>query len=334
MLQNPILIVDDEPGNLANLRQILKDEYRLIFARNGAEALELVAKYRPALILLDINMPEMDGYTVCRTLKEHPSHEAIPVIFVTALADLGNEKAGFAAGCVDYLIKPVSADIVRARVRTHLSLVRTSELEKSHREAVFMLGEAGHYNDTDTGLHIWRMADYSRALAKALGWDKEHCDLLELAAPMHDTGKIGIPDIVLRNPGKLNAEEWVIMKKHPRIGYKILSKSDAPLFELAAEVALRHHEKWDGSGYPDGLSKQEIPESARIVAIADVFDALSMRRPYKEVWPLEQILHYLRDSAGSHFDPEMVKAFIDILPEIIQIRICWERREEKAETAG
>ena len=327
MSNGPILIVDDEPNNLANLRQILKQDYHLIFARNGAETLELVGKNRPSLILLDIQMPDMDGYEVCRRLKANPDYEAIPIIFVTALSELGNEKAGFSAGCVDYLIKPVSADIVRARVNTHLSLVRTSQLEKSYRDAIFMLGEAGHYNDTDTGVHIWRMASYSRALAKAIGWDKERCDLLELAAPMHDTGKIGIPDSVLRKPGKLSSEEWVVMKTHPAIGHSILSKSGAPIFKLAAEVALRHHEKWDGSGYPDGLFEQAIPESARIVAIADVFDALSMARPYKQVWPLEQIIDYLKQGAGTHFDPDLIQCFMDIQPEIMQIKAEWEQRE-------
>ncbi|MGD0959296.1 MAG: HD domain-containing phosphohydrolase [Methylomonas sp.] len=329
MLHGPILIVDDEPNNLAILRQILKQDYCLIFARTGHEALELVDKSHPSLILLDIQMPEMDGYTVCRKLKENPAHEAIPVIFVTALSDLGNEKAGFSAGCVDYLTKPLSADIVRARVRTHLSLVKTTQLEKSYREAIFMLGEAGHYNDTDTGVHIWRMAAYSRALAKKAGWNSDRCDLLEMAAPMHDTGKIGIPDSVLRKPGKLDSEEWAIMKTHSRIGYEILSKSDAPLFRLAAEIALRHHEKWDGSGYPDGLSGSAIPESARIVAIADVFDALSMHRPYKEIWPLEEILAYLKDGSGQHFDPNFVQLFINILPEIVTIKSDWEERETK-----
>ncbi len=324
MQHGPILIVDDEPVNLANLRQILEPYYPLVFARSGAEALSAVGKHRPSLILLDIRMPDMDGYSVCRALKNDARSESIPVIFVTALSDLGNEEAGFESGCVDYLTKPVSAGIVRARVQTHLSLVRTSQLEKSHRDAIFMLGKAGHYNDTDTGEHIWRMAAYSRSLAEAAGWSAERCDLLELAAPMHDTGKIGIPDSVLRKPDKLDAGEWVIMKTHTRIGYEILSKSDAPLFCLAAEIALHHHEKWDGSGYPEGLSGSAIPESARIVAIADVFDALSMKRPYKEPWKLQEILDYMGQGAGIHFDPELIKLFLDILPQILEIKSEWD----------
>jgi putative two-component system response regulator len=327
MPYRPILIIDDEPANLAALRQILKDDYRLVFARSGKEALEAVSKHDPSLILLDIQMPDMDGYEVCRRLKANPTTEAIPVIFVTSLSEQGNEESGFAAGCVDYLTKPVSAGIVRARVRTHLSLVLSSQLERSHRDAIFMLGEAGHYNDNDTGVHIWRMAAYSRALAKHLGWADQPCKLLEMAAAMHDTGKIGIPDRVLRKPGKLDAEEWRIMQSHAQIGYDILSKSDAPLFKLAAEIALNHHEKWNGSGYPNGLDQKNIPESARIVAIADVFDALAMNRLYKAAWPLEKILDFMNESAGQHFDPQILAAFMSVLPEILQLKTEWNLRE-------
>lgn len=327
MNHRPILIVDDEPANLAALRQILKDDYSLVFARNGHEALQAVEKHHPNLILLDIQMPGIDGYQVCRTLKSNPLYEEIPVLFVTSLSELGNEKEGFDAGCVDYLIKPVSADIVRARVKTHLSLVKSSQLEKSHRDAVFMLGEAGHYNDNDTGVHIWRMASYSRELARRLGWDESCCELLELAAAMHDTGKIGIPDAILRKPDKLNDEEWRIMQTHARIGHDILSKSDAPLFKLAADIALHHHEKWDGSGYPQGLKQTEIPESARIVAIADVFDALSMKRPYKDAWPMDEILDYMRQGSARHFDPDLLERFMADLPTILAIKAEWDSRE-------
>lgn len=320
MPYGPILIVDDDPINLATLRYILEPEYQLMFALSGSEALEVVEKSPPILILLDIQMPDMDGYSVCRILKADPRFESIPVIFVTSLSDQGNEKVGFSVGCVDYITKPISADIVCARVKTHLSLVRSSQLQKSYREAAFMLGEAGHYNDTDTGDHIWRMAAYSRALSEKLGWPQSQCELMELAAAMHDTGKIGIPDAILRKPGSLSTEEWHVMQTHTRIGYDILSKSEAPLFKLAAEIALYHHEKWDGSGYPNGLSGEKIPESARIVAIADVFDALSMHRPYKEPWPIDKIIIYMKESAASHFDPTLVTLFMEILPTIFAIQ--------------
>lgn len=329
MPHGPILIVDDEPANLAILRQILKDEHRLMLARSGVEALELANKYHPSLILLDIQMPEMDGYTVCRALKANPATEDIPVIFITTLSELDNEEAGFGAGCVDYLIKPVYPKIVRARVRTHLSLVQAKRLERTYGEALAMLGKAGHYNDSDTGVHIWRIAAYARQLAEVVGWSRERCELLEQAAPMHDTGKIGIPDSILRKPGQLNADEWLIMHTHCRIGFEILSSSDAPVFVMAAEIALHHHEKWDGSGYPDGLIGKAIPESARIVALVDVFDALTMKRPYKEAWPVEQAIETLRKGAGFHFDPALVDVFETCVPRILEIKAGWDSREAR-----
>jgi putative two-component system response regulator len=328
MNHDPILCVDDEPTNLAILHQTLKDEHRLAFARSGEEALEAVAKHHPALILLDVDMPGMSGYEVCRQLKYAAVSRNIPVIFVTSLNRDADEMAGFEAGGVDYITKPISAPIVRARVRAQLSLVRLELLEQTHRDAIHMLGEAGHFHDTDTGVHIWRMAAYSKALARAAGWTPERCAMLELAAPMHDTGKIGIPDAILKKPGSFEPAEWEIMKTHARIGYDILSRSTAPLFQLAAEVALNHHEKWDGTGYPSGLAGTDIPESARIVAIADVFDALSVRRPYKEAWPLDRVLATLRDSAGHHLDPHLVQLFISILPRILEIQADWSDLRE------
>ena len=323
----PILIVDDEPENLAAMRQILSAEHRLVFARTGAEALAAAVKHKPALILLDIQMPDMDGYTVCRALKADPRTEAIPIIFVSGLSEVGDETAGFEVGAVDYITKPVSPAIVSARVRTHLSLVRVSRLEQSYREAIYMLGEAGHYNDNDTGVHIWRMAAYSDALATACGWNDNDRHLMDLAAPMHDTGKLGIPNAILRKPGKLDVAEWEIMKTHSRIGHDILAKSEVPLFQMAAEIALHHHEWWDGSGYPDGLAGTAIPEPALIVAIADVFDALTMNRPYKEAWPVERALEAMKAESGSHFDPRLLDIFISIFPQIIDIKVKWNSKE-------
>ncbi len=323
-----LLVVDDETHNLALLGEILKEDYQLSFARNGTEALALVAKIRPALILLDIDLPGMDGYEVCRQLKSNAVTAKIPVIFVTANTDIQSEQAGFEAGCVDYLSKPISPSIVRARVRTHLSLVHAADLEDSYRDAVYMLGRAGHHNDTDTGVHIWRMAAYSRVLAEQAGWDRESASLLELAAPLHDTGKIGIPDAILKKPSSLDPEEWGIMQTHTVIGHDILVKSQAPVFQLAAEIALSHHEKWNGTGYPGGLAGPAIPESARIVAIADVFDALSMKRPYKLAWPLERVLKTLRQQAGQHFDPTLIQLFEACLPRILEIKEEWHKRED------
>lgn len=327
MSTGPILIVDDHPQNLAAMRQVLGQDYRLLFATNGTEALTAALERNPALVLLDIQMPDMDGYAVCRALKADPATESIPVIFVTGLTDVGNETEGFAAGAVDYIVKPLSPPIVRARVRTHLSLVQASRLERSYRDALSMLGVAGHYNDTDTGVHIWRMAGYARELAAASGWEPAACERLELAAPMHDTGKIGIPGEILRKPGRLTPDEWEVMKTHSRIGHDILAMSEAPVFRLAAEIALRHHEQWNGSGYPDGLTGEAIPESARIVAVADVFDALTMKRPYKDAWPVERALATLHEGSGSHFEPRLVERFASILPRILEIKSDWDARE-------
>lgn len=324
MLSAVILCVDDEPYNLSILRMALKDQYSLAFARSGLETLQAVEKHNPALILLDVQMPDMDGYEICRRLKSNDRTRHIPVIFVTGMDQEIDERAGFEVGAVDYITKPISVPIVQARVQTHLSLVKADKLEKSYHDAIHMLGKAGDYNDTDTGVHIWRMAEYSRVLAEAVGWGCEQCNMLELAAPMHDTGKLGIPDAILKKPGKLNDAEWAIMKTHTTIGYGILTQSDAPLFQLAGQIALNHHEKWDGSGYPHGLSGSAIPESARIVALADVFDALSMKRPYKDPWPIDKIVTTLKESAGSHFEPRLVDKFMAVLPQILDIEAKWE----------
>lgn len=334
MNRAPILCVDDDPANLGVLRSVLKGSAPLVFARNGAEALVAVDKHHPCLILLDVDMPDMDGYEVCRRLKRNAMTTGIPVIFVTSRSDEQHEATGFEVGGVDYIAKPISGPIVRARVRTHLSLVRAEALETSYRAAVYMLGEVGHFKDTDTGTHIWRVAAYTRALAEALGWNEERCRLLELAAAMHDTGKIGIPDAILRKPGKLDADEWKIMQTHAQIGHDILAKSEAPLFQLAAEIALNHHEHWDGGGYPRGLADEAIPESARIATIADVFDALSTKRAYKQAWELERVLAVIRQSAGGQLDPHMVACFLTIQPRVLAIKAHWEAQEVVTDQAA
>jgi putative two-component system response regulator len=324
---SPILLVDDQPQNLAALQQVLSQDYRLVFARNGNDAIAAALKHMPSLVLLDIEMPGMNGYEVCSALKGDPRTEAIPVIFVSSLGEAGDETAGFAVGGVDYITKPFSPAIVSARVRTHLSLVRATMLEHSYRDAIYMLGAAGHYNDADTGSHIWRMAAYCAEIAAACGWSADACHQLELAAPMHDTGKVGIPDAILRKPAELDKAEWVIMKSHSMIGYDILSRSDAPIFQMAAEIALCHHERFDGSGYPSGLAGEAIPESARIVALADVFDALSMKRPYKEAWPLDRVMENLLEGSGKHFEPRLVEIFVSILPRILEVKAEWDALE-------
>ena len=318
--ENNILLVDDEPSNLKLLRRALSNDYELLFANNGDAALIAAEQHKPDLILLDVMMPGKNGFDVCNELKMNRKTENIPVIFVTAMGEQVNEKLGFDVGAVDFIIKPISIPIVKRRIKTHLSLVRTKDVEELATSAIKMLGEAGHYNDTDTGLHIWRMAAYASSLAKASGWSNQDAKLMELAAPMHDMGKIGVPDYILKAPRKLTDDEWLIMKSHTTIGHSILSKSGNPIFKLAAEIALSHHEKWDGSGYPNSLKGYEISESCRIVAIADVFDALTMKRPYKDAWSTEAALEYLAQNAGTHFDPHLVDLFIGIKDDIMKIK--------------
>ncbi|MDF2181069.1 HD domain-containing phosphohydrolase [Neptuniibacter sp. CAU 1671] len=319
-----ILVVDDEAQNLALMQQILQPLYRLSFAKTGEGALKAVQKHNPSLILLDVQLPDIDGYEVCRRLKAQPKTSHIPVIFVSSHADMQHEAEGFEAGAADYIVKPITPEIVKLRVANHLSLVRAASLERAYHDAIQMLGEAGHYNDTDTGEHIWRMAAYAKRLAQAVGLDERTCELIQLAAPMHDTGKIGIPDHILRKPAKLDADEWVVMKTHTQIGYEILSRSDAPVFQMAAEIALNHHEKWDGSGYPAGLKGKQIPLSARIIAVADVYDALTMVRPYKTAWTNEQAFEHIVSERGKHFDPELVDCFTQLRTELEQIKVDYD----------
>lgn len=315
-----LLLVDDEPTNLQVLRGILQADYRLLYARDGATALKLARDERPDLLLLDVMMPGMSGHEVCRTLKADTATASIPVVFVTALADAGDEAQGFDAGAVDYIIKPVSPPVVRARVRTHLSLVRMDELKASRLEIVQRLGRAAEYKDNETGQHVLRMSHYAQALALALGFDARDAEDLLHAAPMHDVGKIGIPDHILRKPGQLTPEEWAVMRTHASIGADIIGQHESGVLHIAAKIARSHHEKWDGSGYPDRLAGEAIALEARIIAIADVFDALTSVRPYKPAWSVEDAVALLEREAGKQFDPALVPVFIGILPQLLAIR--------------
>ena len=318
-----LLLVDDEPTNLQVLRHVLQADYRLLFATDGARALQVAREQRPDLVLLDIMMPHMDGYAVCRALKADAATASTPVIFITALNDSQDETAGFDVGGVDYLTKPVSPPVVRARVRTHLSLVRMDELRETRLQIVQRLGRAAEYKDNETGMHVIRMSHFSKLLALAAGHSPAWAEDLLNAAPMHDVGKIGIPDAVLRKPGPQDAAEWDTMRRHPEIGAEIIGEHPSGVLQLAREIALAHHEKWDGSGYPRGLAGEAIPLSARIVAIADVFDALTTRRPYKEPWPVQDALDHIAAQAGKHFDPALVALFAPLLPQLLEIRARW-----------
>ena len=318
-----ILAVDDEASNLQLLRQILQDQYRLLFAKDGARALELARQEHPDLILLDVMMPGMTGHEACRMLKADPATAGIPVIFVTALTDADDEVRGFDAGGVDYITKPVSAPVVRARVRTHLSLVRMDELKDSRLQIVQRLGLASEYKDNETGMHVIRMSHYARLLGLAAGMSEAEADDLLHAAPMHDVGKIGIPDRILQKPGPLDPDEWEIMKSHATIGADIIGEHPHGMLKLARNIALSHHEKWDGSGYPAGLAGAAIPIEGRICAIADVFDALTSERPYKKAWPVQEAVELLQKQRGAHFDPHLVDLFVGLLPAICAIKEKW-----------
>ncbi|MAD05410.1 MAG: two-component system response regulator [Pseudoalteromonas sp.] len=315
-----ILVVDDEPANLKVIREVLANDYRLSFAKSGELALQLIENEPPKLILLDIMMPDMSGFEVCKVLKANPKTAHIPVIFVTALSHEQDESEGFALGAVDYITKPISPAIVRARVKNHLSLVQAEQLQLAHIDLIQRLGRAAEYKDTDTGEHIARMSRYSKVLALAYGMSEYEAEQLKQADPMHDVGKIGIPDAVLLKPGRLNENEYEHMKQHALIGAKILENSPSPLLQLAHKLALEHHEKWDGTGYPYGLKGKEISIEGRIVAIADVFDALTSKRPYKKAWSIEEALDLLKDEAGKHFDPQLVDLFIGQIDSIIEIK--------------
>lgn len=328
-----VLVVDDTPENIDILAGILTPRYNVIAASSGKSALKLMSeKELPSIILLDVMMPEMDGYEVCRLLKSNLATKNIPIIFVSSKSKIADEQRGLELGAVDYITKPVSPPLVLARVRNHLSLYdqsrhfeqlvkqRTHELNDTRVEIIRRLGKAAEFKDNETGMHVIRMSWFSRFLAEAKGENEDWCELLYNAAPMHDIGKIGIPDRVLLKPGKLDADEWEIMQKHAEYGAAIIGEHPSPLLQLAKEVAICHHEKWNGKGYPKGLKGKNIPLSARIVAIADVFDALTSERPYKKAWSEEKAINLLQEEAGQHFDPELVPLFIDCLPKIREIQ--------------
>ena len=327
-----VLVVDDTPENIDILVGILGGDYKVKVAIDGPKALALANKSAPDLILLDVMMPGMNGYEVCKRLKQDPLTSHIPVIFVTALADVADETQGFELGAVDYITKPVSAPVVKARVKTHLALYdqkrlleeevksRTKELEETRFEIIRRLGRAAEYKDNETGLHVIRMSHYAKLLAQQAGLPDKYCELIYNAAPMHDIGKIGTPDSILKKPAKLDADEWKEMQRHAEIGAEIIGDHKDPLLEMAKRIALSHHEKWDGSGYPNGLSGTEIPIEGRIVAIADVFDALTSIRPYKKAWTIEDTMNLIESESGKHFDPELVVHFSAILDEAVKVR--------------
>jgi len=328
-----LLIVDDMPENIDVLRGILKEHYKLKIATEGQKALEIAnSGQKPDLILLDIMMPGMDGYEVCKKLKENYSTADIPVIFVTAKGEVEDESHGFDVGAVDYITKPVSAPLVLRRVQTQLNLYdnkrlldsqvkeQTRIINETRFQIIQRLGRAAEYKDNATGMHVMRMSHYSQQLALAAGMSEQDAELVLNASPMHDIGKIGIADNILLKPGELDSDEWDIMQQHPQIGADIIGEHDSVLLRAAREIALTHHEKFNGKGYPNGLKGEEIPLMGRIIAIADVFDALTTARPYKKAWTVEDALKRIKNEAGEHFDPELVEKFLQITPEILKLK--------------
>ncbi len=342
-----ILVVDDQPQNIELLEAYLVPQgYEIVKAANGEEALGKLSGNQIDLILLDVMMPGMDGFEVTRRVRQDDKNRLLPIILVTALRETEDRVKGIEAGCDDFLSKPVDKMELLARVQSLLKVKdyndlmsnyqkelesevtrRTEELKHAFErikaaslDTIYRLSMASEYKDEDTGAHIKRMSRYCAAVARRMGLDESTIETILYAAPMHDLGKIGIPDLILVKPAKLDPVEWEIMKQHTVIGAKILKGSDAEFIRLGETIAQYHHEKWDGSGYPNSLKGIEIPIAGRIAAIADVFDALTSKRPYKEPFSVEKSLAIIREGRGSHFDPDVVDAFFAIQDEILTIK--------------
>ncbi len=328
-----ILIVDDNPSCVEFHEAILKPEgYRILSVSNGNDALAAVAQQPPDLILLDVVMPGMDGNQVARKLKLDPLTKNIPIIMVTGLGDRNSRLIGLNSGAEEFMLKPVDSAELRMRVRNMLRLkehsdfrdqhnnilekrvlARTDELHKSHVETIYALTRAAEHRDDDTGIHVRRISHYSRHLAETLGMDRAYCEMIHYASPMHDIGKIGIPDHILLKPSAHTADESEIMKSHCVMGAEILFGCDSPFLKMGAEIAISHHERWDGTGYPAGLAGDAIPLAARIMGVCDVYDALRSQRPYKPAFDHDKTIGIIVDGDGrtqpEHFDPAVLDAF-------------------------
>ena len=348
-----ILIVDDAPENLMVLTDLLTPTYRVLAAQGGEKCLRIATgSARPDLILLDVMMPDMDGYEVLRRLQSDPSTSSIPVVLLTALSDPRSEEQGLALGATDYITKPINPAIVQARVRTQLEAKqardglqsqnalleaevarRMTENDLIQQASIRALAHLAEIRDPETGNHILRTQLYVRQLAIGLASHPRftntltpaYIELLSRSAPLHDIGKVGIPDQILLKPGKLTPEEWPVMRTHAKLGSDAIEEAERDIEQplafltLAKEIAHWHHEKWDGSGYPDGLNGDAIPVSARLMALADVFDALISARVYKPAMSYQQARSLILEGCGLHFDPDVVAAFIEHFEQFIAI---------------
>jgi putative two-component system response regulator len=341
--QAKILVVDDEKFFIDVIVELLNGDYKVSVAMDASQALRRAqTEPLPELILLDILMPDMDGYEVCRQLKENPVTRDIPVIFLTVKSEVSDEVKGFELGAVDYILKPISPPVFKARVATHLALnrarnllthqnqqlevkvkERTAELSRTKDVAIYCMASLAETRDAETGKHILRTQNYVRVLAQGLIDHPRFCDYLDdeiiemlyKTSPLHDIGKVGVPDQILLKPGKLDPDEWEEMKMHAEYGHDSLLRAEQVLgttdfLQMAREIAYTHHEKWDGSGYPRGLKGDEIPVSGRLMAVADVYDALISFRVYKKAIPHQEAVEIIRDASGSHFDPDIVDLFL------------------------
>ena len=339
-LKAKILIVDDEERNISLLEDILDSEGYTNFKSilDSRKALAMYKEFQPDLVLLDINMPHLDGFQVMKQLQEIEKDSYAPILVLTAQSARNVRLNALSAGARDFIEKPFDITEVVHRITNMLETRllhnqvrdqnrsleikvkdRTRELEKSRQEAILSLGRAAEYRDNETGMHVLRMSRLSEKLANVIGLTENECQLILQASPMHDVGKIGVPDEILLKPGKLDKKEWEIMRKHPEIGAEILSGSHSEVMQMAETIALTHQERWDGSGYPRGLKGEKIPLAGRVVAICDVFDALTSKRYYKEAFSIEKSMQIIEEASGKDFEPKLVDAFKNALPEMIKI---------------
>lgn len=333
-----ILVVDDEPANLRLLEQMLVGSgyHRVTSIMDPREGLDHFRAERPDIVLLDLHMPELDGFELLGSFRaELPPDAYVPIVVLTGDSSPEAKRQALAGGAHDFLTKPFSYHEALLRIKNllttrhlHLNLreqnqaldervrTRTRELEAAHLEALERLARAAEFRDDDTGQHTRRVGDLSARLASELGADPQTVELIRLAAPLHDVGKIGVPDAILLKPEALGDREWAVMQRHTTIGAELLAGSTSALLQLAERIARYHHERWNGTGYPEGLSGEEIPLEARIVAVVDVFDALRSERPYRSAWPLERVLDEVRNQRGRHFDPRVVDAFLKVVDPV------------------